>query len=120
VVYGYSLNNEPFQAVSCGGVEFEKTLNEFSFEQLKNSLDEHSFFYVDGFELNKNKRELISEILFESYNVPDIIYGFSPILSGLYAYIKREIDSLEITACVVELSDSCVKMAPIVTKFVHK
>jgi actin-related protein len=115
VNYGNSKNSEPFQYISDNELfDIEKTLKSVIFEQSKNSSDELPFFYIEEFDLNKNKRELVSEVLFETYNIPSLIYGFSPILSGFYSYIKHDINSLEITALIVEISNFNVKVSPIV------
>jgi actin-related protein len=108
------MNKEPFQYSQDNENDIERILKDVIFEQLRNSPDDHPFFYVDSFELTKSKREIISEILFETYNVPTLIYGFSPILSGFYSYIKRDIDSLEITGFIVEISKTSIKVSPLV------
>lgn len=118
VFYGLSSNSIPFSFSLTNKSKdsnkiHEELFHEMIFKESKMNTENIPLFFIDGVELANHEREYITELLFESYNIPKLTFGYAPILSSLYLYSETACSS-EISSLVLDFSLNSIKATPIV------
>lgn len=75
-------------------------------------LENTAMYYIDAVDISSQKRENLTELLFETYSCSKLILGYRPLLASLY-YTSTFTNDSDITAVVIDIAKS-TKITPIV------
>lgn len=78
-------------------------------------LENTALYYIDAVDISPQKRENLTELLFETYSCPKLILGYRPLLASLY-YTSTFTKDGDVTGVVIDLAKS-TKITPIVFHF---